>query len=129
MMKTTNFSKKDKTWDCCNFYKIYINNNIKMIKFIGITDRKSTGKDYLSWICTYCKDSCEMSLEDFLLWDVYYQLNVLIQRCDDNVESEVEPYECYRQANEWVKGDGEGSFFKKLLDLTEHTPCGYYYGY
>ena len=128
MTKTTRFDKKSKEWNLCKFYQIYMQNDIKMIRFIGMTDRVSSGKGYLSWICTYCSDDCEMPLEDFLLWDVYYQLNSLLETCD-NKDVEVEPYECYAQANEWVKADGEGSCFKKLFDLTEYTPCGYYYGY
>lgn len=128
MMKKMEFEKNNHVWNLCTFYLIYMQNDVKMIKFIGMTDRESKGKDYLSWICIYCDDLCEMLLEEFLLWDVYYQFNNLMQGCD-NIEIEVEPYECYEQANKWVKGDGNGSYFKKLLDITENTPCGYYYGY
>lgn len=129
MMKKMMFNKNDKDWDVCKFYQIYMYDDIKMIKFIGMTDRESKGKNYLSWICTYCGESCEMPLENFLLWDVYYQLESLMNSCDGNIECEVEPYECYMQVNKWIKGEGDGSYFKKLLDLTEYTPCGYYYGY
>jgi hypothetical protein len=123
------FDKESKEWEICRFYKIYLDNDIKMIKIIGFTDRASMGKTYLSWICTYCEESCEMPLDKFLLWDVYYQLNFLMEKCTQNIEVEVEPYECYEQANKWVLADGNGSTFKKLLDLTKSTPCGYYYGY
>ena len=69
-----------------------------------------------------------MPLEEILLWDIYYQQNILFEN-SNNIEPEVTPDKCYTQVNEWVKGDGNGSLFKKLLDLTETTPCGYYYGY
>lgn len=128
MMKKMQFDKKDKDWDVCKFYLIYMHNDIKMIKFIGFTDRQSQGKGYLSWICTYCEESCEMPLEDFLLWDVYYQFSSLMKSCE-NEDVELNPYECFNQANKWVKGDGSGSWFKKLFDLTENASCGYYYGY
>ena len=128
-MKKMKFNKNDKTWDVCKFYQIYMKNDIKMIKIIGMTDRESKNKNYLSWLCIYCEDNCEMPLNEFLLWDVYYQLNSLMEYCENNIEIEVPPYKCYEQANEWVKGDGNGSCFKKLLDLTEYTTCGYYYGY
>lgn len=127
MMKKITFDKKD-AWDVCVFYKIYIREDVKIIKIIGLTDRASQGKDYLSWLCTYCEENCEMPLTEFLLWDVYYQKHLLLESCD-NVEKELEPYECYNQANEWLKGDGDGSYFQKLLDLTEDASCGYYYGY
>lgn len=126
MMKTMKFDKKSKDWNLCTFYRIYMKGNIKTIQFIGMTDKESRGKGYLSWICTYCEDSCEMPLEDFLLWDVFYQLNFLMKSCT-NKDVELEPYDCYEQANEWVKGDGNGSYHKELTDLTEYTPCGYYY--
>jgi hypothetical protein len=99
-----------------------------MIKIIGAIDRQSTGKNYLSWICIYYGNDCEMPLEDFLLWDVYYQMEQLLK--DKYIEEiEVEPYEGFSQANVWVKGDGDGSIFKRFLDITENIPCGYYYGY
>ena len=126
MMKKICFDKQDKKWDCCKFYKIYIKNDIKTIRMIGMTDRCPMEKSYLSWICTYYDDNCEMPLEDFLLWDVYYQLDQLTEKSYD---VEMEPYDCFEQANAWVKGDGNGSTFKKLLDLTNDTFCGYYYGY
>lgn len=128
-MKKMKFDKKSKEWNLCTFYRIYMKDNIKIIKIIGITGRASRGKEYLSWFCTYLSDDCEMPLEDFLLWDVYYQLDHLLKKCYENYDIEMEPYECYEQANKWVIGDGNGSYFKKMLDLTEYTPCGYYYGY
>lgn len=128
-MKKMMFDKNDKTWDVCKFYTIYTEDNIKMIKIIGMTDRKDNGKNYLSWMCTYCEDNCAMPLEQFLLWDVYYQLDFLMESCNKNIEVDMNPYKCYEQVNKWVKGDGNGSYFKKLLDLTKNTPCGYYYGY
>ena len=128
MMKKTFFNKNE-NWDLKLFYTIYIENNIKIIKFIGETDRADTGKEYLSWICTYCDENCKMPLCDFLLWDVYYQRKCLFDSCNKNYDVELSPQECYNQANKWVKADGDGSLFKKLLDLTENTPCGYYFGY
>lgn len=126
MMKKIQFDKKE-NWCLHTFYHIYMKDDIKMIRIIGQTDRMSTDKDYLSWICVYCNDECEIPLNDLLLWDVYYQLNSLLE---DNVsEIKVPPTICFNQSNEWLKGDGEGSYFLKLLKLTEDTPCGYYYGY
>lgn len=127
-MKTMKFEKGNRMWDCCTFYRIYMKDNIKMIKFIGMTDRASNGKGYLLWLCTYCEDLCEMPLEDILLWDVYYQEEQLMRRCSKNYEIEMEPYDCYEQANKWVLGDGNGSYFKNLLKLTNDISCGYYYG-
>ena len=127
MTKKMKFEKNE-GWKLCTFYYIYMNNDIKMIKIIGTTDRGDTGKNYLSWLCTYCAKDCEMPLENFLLWDVYYQKNFLLESCK-NIEMEMTPLDCYNQANEWIKGDGHGSYFKKLLDLTENISCGYYYGY
>lgn len=127
MMKKMNFDKKEK-WDLYSFYCIYMENDIKMIKFIGVTDRGVTNKNYLSWLCVFCEENCKMPLEDFLLWDVYYQKDILFKNTN-NIETEMPPLECYTQVNKWVKGDGDGSMFKKLLDLTESTLCGYYYGY
>lgn len=129
MKKIFKFDKRDNSWELCKFYKIYMKDEVKMIKFFGMTDRCDTGKNYLSWICVYCKDDCEMPIEDFLLWDSYYQLDHLMENCEDNYEVELEPYECFEQVNKWVLADGNGSYFKKILDLTECTPCGYYYGY
>lgn len=129
MMKMMNFDKKDKNWDCCNFYQIYMKDDVKTIKFIGITDRASQGKGYLSWICITCGDSCEMSLEDFLEWDVYYQFTKLMERTEeDNIETDLPPQHAFIRANKWVLGDGNGSCFLNLLKITEDTPCGYYYG-
>ena len=129
MKKMMSFEKRSKDWEVTKFYKIYLKDNIKTIKFIGMTDRKDTNKEYLSWIGVYCKEDCEVPVEEFLLWDVYYQFNLLMEKCKNNVEIELEPYECYEQANIWVKGDGNGSIFLRLVDITEDTPCGYYYGY
>lgn len=126
-MKKTQFEKKE-NWGEHTFYLIYIRDEIKMIKLIGALDRQSMDKSYLSWICIYCGDDCEMPLEDFLLWDVYYQKDHLLQ--NSHVEEvEVEPYECFDQANKWVRGDGNGSTFRRFLDITENIACGYYYGY
>ena len=127
MMKKMSFDKKEK-WDLHTFYRIYMEDNVKMIKFIGMTDRGDAGKNYLSWFCVFCDERCKMPLEEFLLWDVYYQKDTLFKN-SNNIETEVSPLECYNQVNEWVKGDGNGSLFKKLFDLTENTLCGYYYGY
>lgn len=128
-LKKMKFEQNSKDWNLCTFYKIYMENDVKMIKIIGITDRESRGKNYLSWICTFCEEDCKITLEQLLLWDVYYQLDLLMSRCNNNIDVEVEPYECYEQANKWLIGDGSGSYFKKLIDLTENTPCDYYYGY
>lgn len=127
MTKKMKFKKNDK-WDLRTFYKIYMNNGIKMIRIIGFTNRGDAGKNYLSWFCIFCSEKCEMPLEDFLLWDVYYQEDYLLKKYN-NTEIELSPLECYNQANKWIEGDGNGSYFKKLIDLTENTPCGYYYGY
>lgn len=128
-MKTMSFEKRDKKWSNYIFYQIYIDvNNIKKIKFIGSTDREPLNKPYLSWVCKYYDEFCEISLEEFLLWDVYYQLDLLEKKYENKI-IEVEPWECYEQANKWVLGDGNGSYYKLLVDLTENIPCGYYYGY
>lgn len=126
MKKTMKFNVKSKDWDLCTFYKIYMDGNIKKIKFIGTTNCTASTVDGVYWICTYCDDSCEMPLEEFLMWDVLYQENLLFKRCD-NKEIKVEPWECYEQANKWVKADGAGSTYKLIYDLTEYTSCGYYY--
>lgn len=126
-MKKMKFNKKEH-WDTCKFYQIYMKDDVKMIKFIGITDRESQGKGYLAWICTTCFN-CEMYLEDFLEWDIYYQYTKLMERCRNYiVEGEHEPQDAFDKANYWVRAKGEGSYNKNLLDLTEDTPCGYYYG-
>ena len=52
MMKKMKFEKKE-NWNLYTFYYIYMNNNTKMIRIIGMTDRGATGKNYLSWFCTY----------------------------------------------------------------------------
>lgn len=111
------------------FYRIYMRDGNKYIRFIGQTDRKSTGRGYLSWLAIFFQEECEMLLEDLLEWDVYYQMSRLLETCEDTVEKEFEPQECFTQANSWLLADGEGSEFKKLLDLKVDTPCGYYYGY
>ena len=127
-MKKTKFSKND-SWDATLFYQLYMKDGNKYIRFIGQTDRVATGRGYLSWLAIFFQEECEMLLEDFLEWDVYYQKSHLFERCEDTEEVELEPPECFAQANSWLLADGEGSEFKKLLDLKVDTPCGYYYGY
>lgn len=125
--KVLKFEKKSHDWDGCIFYQIYEKENIKMIKFIGETSRFSTGKGYLGWAYAYY-NGIEMPLEDFLMWDANYQFVKLIERNEDLIyETEVEPYECYEQANEWVLADGNGSCHLRFSYLSEETSCGFYY--
>ena len=128
MTKKIGYDKKEK-WTSHTYYQIYMEDEVKMIKIIGSTNRGDAGKPYLSWFCKFCKDDCIARLDDFLEWDVYYQLNALYENSTKIKEIEVEPYECFAQANLWVKADGNGSEFKRFIDLTEDVPCGYYYGY
>ena len=71
MMKKMKFDTKD-NWNLHTFYQIFLQDDVKMIRIIGALDRQSREKNYLSWICIYCKKDCVMPLEDFLLWDVYF---------------------------------------------------------
>jgi len=128
LMKKMKFDKKE-DWCLYTFYQIYEKNEIKIIRLIGSTDRKSNNKNYLSWIITYYGDDCEMILKDFLLWDVYYQKEMMISDSTELEEKETSPEECFIQSNEWLKGNGNGSYFLKFLNITEDTPCGYYYGF
>ena len=127
MTKKTIFEKKEK-WVLHTFYQLYMQDNIKMIRLIGSTDRQPRSKNYLSWICIFYGSDCCMPLDEFLSWDVYYQMDNLIQNGTVR-EVEVEPEECFDQSNIWIKGDGTGSVLKNFLDLTENTACDYYYGY
>ena len=127
-MKTMNFNQNDSNWHICTFYIIFIKDDKKYIKIIGSIDRVPNGEKYLAWLCSYYTEKCQMPLEQFILFSNYYQMEIL---CYNNIESEIitSPFCCFQQANEWVKADGKGSEFKKILDITKDTPCGYFYGY
>ena len=118
---------KGENWDLFKFFQIYEDVDGKKLKFIGATGRADMGKNYLSWICAYYPSTCEMYLKDILEWDIYYQIDKLFKR-EIFEEIEVEPYECFQQANKWILGDGSGSQYIDLLKITENTPCGFYYG-
>ena len=120
------FFEKNEQWNLVTFYRIYMEAGIKQIQIIGKTDREDRGKNYLSWICSDYEEECCMPIDKFLEWDVFYQLKMLTENMED-ADYEVEPWECYEQANTWIKGDGDGSVNLCLTKLTINTPCGYYY--
>ena len=73
--------------------------SVKSITIKGITERTILDKIYRSWTITDCCHT-KVALEDFLEWDPYYQLDKMIKE-NGFGQQEVEPEECYEQANEW----------------------------
>lgn len=125
--KIKSFTNKEKCWDSFYYYEIFNNNGQKSLRVDYHIRRVDRGLDYLSW--SILEYECDIiTIENFLEWDRFYQLDNMIKSFDEYLYNE--PYECFRKANELMTlNDVDGRIRLDIIDINEDTPCGSYFGW
>lgn len=135
--KLYTYLNKNDPWDDLTFYTIGFNKRInkKYLQLNSVTTREFGENSYADWCYAYYPDVLGELLDKLLEWnDIYYGIekyifnknNYDLYQSGDLVICN--PQECFNEVNKMLNANNtQGCTYKLLTEITDDTPCGYYF--